>query len=240
MKAQLARSEARQRQILDAATAVFVQRGFYQAHLEEIAQVAGLSKRTLARSFQSKDLLLAALLHRFYEQGVRDLHVLEETTISVSTRLLLFTRYMVAGLQPMAALLPRDQTASAGAREAVREFLQDYFWEYRAVLVPLIEAGIKQGEIHPVDPEEAATLLAALYEGRALVWIADPTSRDWEVIGEQIIQALLEGLKVREEAPTAAPGCGMLFLELGSATAPARVLPDGHETQPEGSAPLMT
>lgn len=44
-------------------------------------------------------------------------------------------------------------------------------------------------------------MLAALYEGRALVWLADPTSRDWGVIGERVIQTLLEGLKVREEAP---------------------------------------
>jgi AcrR family transcriptional regulator len=229
MKARRVQRTERQEYILDAATAVFVQRGFYAARLEEIARAAGLSKRALSRSFQSKDLLIAALLHRFYAQGVQELHLLEGTTASATTRIHLFTRYMVAGLQQMAALLPSYQTASARTQEALREFLQDYFREYRAVLPSLIEAGIERGEIHPIDPEEAALMLAALYEGRALVWLADPTSRDWEVIGERVIQTLLEGLKVREETPAAARGCGVLFLELMSPVTPAGQLESGQE-----------
>lgn len=234
MPVQHARSEARQQQILDAATAVFVQRGFYQARLVEIAQVAGLSKRALTHSFRSKELLIAALLHRFSMQGAQHLDMPKGTTGSASTRLYRFTRYMVAGLQQMVALLPRYQTASAEIQAAIREFLQDYFREYRVALVPLIQAGIEQGELHPVDPEEAATMLAALFEGRALVWIADPASRDWEVIGERVIQTLLEGLKVRDEAPTAAPGRGVLFLDLVPVTSPVREREDSGEKIPGG------
>ncbi len=229
-----ARSEARQQQILDAATAVFVQRGFYQARLEEIAQVAGMSKRALTHSFRSKELLIAALLHRFSMQGVQHLDMPKGTTGSASTRLYRFTRYMVAGLNQMVALLPRYQKASAEIQAAIREFLQDYFREYRVALVPLIQAGIEQGELHPVDAEEAATMLAALFEGRALVWIADPASRDWEVVGERVIQTLLEGLKVREEVLTVAPGRGVLFLDLVPVTSPVRERGDSGEKIPEG------
>lgn len=77
MKVQLARSAEREQHLLDAATAIFVQRGFYAARLEEIARAAGLSKRTLVRSFRSKDILIAALLRRFFDQGVLQLHLLE-------------------------------------------------------------------------------------------------------------------------------------------------------------------
>ena len=230
MKVQRMQRTERQEHILDAATAVFVQRGFYAARMEEIARAAGLSKRALSRSFPSKNLLIATLLHRFYVQGVQQLQLLEGTNGSATTRIHRFTRYMVAGLLQMAALLPRYQTASARAQEALREFLQDYFREYRAVLPALIEAGIERGEIHPVDAEEAALMLAALYEGRALVWLADPASRDWEVIGERVIQTLLEGLKVREETPAAAPGCGGLLLEVIPTATPVGKRESGQET----------
>ena len=56
MKAHLVRGAEREQHLLDAATALFVQRGFYAARLEEIAHAARLSKRTLVRSFRRKSL----------------------------------------------------------------------------------------------------------------------------------------------------------------------------------------
>lgn len=48
--------------ILDAALSVFSKRGYHEATMEEIAQVAGVGKGTLYRYFKSKDELYHALL----------------------------------------------------------------------------------------------------------------------------------------------------------------------------------
>ena len=50
------------RQILDAAYESFYQRGFARSSVDEIAAMAGVTKRTLYNHFDSKDSLLAAVL----------------------------------------------------------------------------------------------------------------------------------------------------------------------------------
>lgn len=55
-------AERTRRQILDAAYESFYQRGFARSSVDEIAVMAGLTKRTLYNHFDSKDSLLAAVL----------------------------------------------------------------------------------------------------------------------------------------------------------------------------------
>jgi AcrR family transcriptional regulator len=56
------RKQARPRELLDAALAVFVEKGFAAARAEDIAARAGVSKATLYLYFRSKDDLLKALI----------------------------------------------------------------------------------------------------------------------------------------------------------------------------------
>jgi AcrR family transcriptional regulator len=53
---------ARRRQLLDAATAVFVARGYHAAAMDEIAERAGVSKPVLYQHFPGKQELYLALL----------------------------------------------------------------------------------------------------------------------------------------------------------------------------------
>src|SRR5436305_14657228 len=55
-------SEATRRRILDAAYRLFYERGFSRVSVDEIAELAGFTKRSLYYHFESKDELLAAVL----------------------------------------------------------------------------------------------------------------------------------------------------------------------------------
>lgn len=59
------------RQIVDAATAVFAACGYHEASMEEIAELAGLSKPTLYKSFSSKLDLYLVVLHTAWDRLVR-------------------------------------------------------------------------------------------------------------------------------------------------------------------------
>ncbi len=55
--------EERRQQIIDAALAVFTQKGFHAANVSDVAAQAGVSQGTIYWYFESKEeLLMAALL----------------------------------------------------------------------------------------------------------------------------------------------------------------------------------
>lgn len=56
--------QVRERQMLDAAVAVFSRRGFHLASMDDIAEVAGVSKPMIYAYLGSKDDLFIACIHR--------------------------------------------------------------------------------------------------------------------------------------------------------------------------------
>jgi AcrR family transcriptional regulator len=59
--------EETRRKIIDTAYKVFYKAGFARAGVDAIAEAAGITKRTLYYHFDSKDALLAAVLHAQHE-----------------------------------------------------------------------------------------------------------------------------------------------------------------------------
>ncbi|MCB0032608.1 MAG: helix-turn-helix transcriptional regulator, partial [Anaerolineales bacterium] len=56
--------DARRNQILEAATAVFAERGFHKATIRAIAQHAGIADGTIYNYFKNKTDLLIGILDR--------------------------------------------------------------------------------------------------------------------------------------------------------------------------------
>jgi AcrR family transcriptional regulator len=61
----------KRRQILDAAAAVFTERGFQRATMREIATRAGVATGTIYNHFDDKEALLRALMYRLNESDER-------------------------------------------------------------------------------------------------------------------------------------------------------------------------
>jgi hypothetical protein len=65
------------------------------------------------------------------------------------------------------------------------------------LLEELIQQGIDEGEFRHVNATQAAITFASLYEGLTLHWMMDPQTVQWEILNENSIPMLLDGLKVR-------------------------------------------
>jgi TetR/AcrR family transcriptional regulator, mexJK operon transcriptional repressor len=63
----------KRRQIVDGARQIFLQNGYAEASMDEIAAKAGVSKGTLYNHFDSKDDMFKSLIHAEAERLARDL-----------------------------------------------------------------------------------------------------------------------------------------------------------------------
>jgi len=65
------RKEARPAELLEAALALFVEKGFANTRSEEVARLAGVSKGTLYLYFPSKEELLKAVIQRYLADEIQ-------------------------------------------------------------------------------------------------------------------------------------------------------------------------
>ncbi len=192
-------SEIRRNQILDAATKVFVRQGFQHARMDDIVEESGLSKGTLYWYFKSKEDIINAILRRLFTGDLENLQSLLQAEGTASERLIQLTNHRVNGLKRMSSLVPIifEFYAVAVHQQWIKQFINEYFRHFRTLLEQLIQQGIDRGQFRHVNATNAAITFASLYEGLTLHWMMDPQTVQWEILSENSIPMLLDGLKVR-------------------------------------------
>ncbi len=190
-------AHTRRSQILDAAVAVFARKGFHKARMDDIVAEAGLSKGALYWYFDSKDELIAAILDRFFDREMSDLAGLVSAGGSALLRLEQVQRQVGTDLARFNRLLPItfEFYAVAARQSGVQAAVQGYFEKYRRLLKALVEQGIDRGELRPVDADQIALVLIALFEGTLLLNVLDPEAVDWSLTSEAGLQWLLSAIR---------------------------------------------
>ena len=150
------RAEARPDEVLDAALALFIEKGFAATRVEDIAVRAGLSKGAVYLYFPSKEAILEGLVKRAILPIANNALGLLENYAG-DPRLVISTALkMVAGRlsDPKLVAIPRLLV-----REMIHfpEFAQMYRREVLDRVIPavqrLIQNGIEEGYFRQVDPE---------------------------------------------------------------------------------------
>lgn len=153
------RAEARPEEILEAALAVFNEKGFEAARMEDVAKRAGLSKAGVYLYFESKEALLKALI----EGRLAPLAQMARAAAEAATA------DPVAALRQMGALaaaklgdprnfaIPRLVLSVAPRFPEIAEFHRRHVVEIiRGAVEHVIAAGIAKGDFRKVDPRAAS------------------------------------------------------------------------------------
>lgn len=190
-------SEERKEQILDAAAIVFSQQGFASARMDDIVKQSGLSKGALYWYFKSKDEIILALMHRFFDQDIEEMEDLLQSDKPVREILLKYMEHLMDAYQEMQPLMPLmyDYYSSATRDEDKRQFFKDYFEQYQALLKTLIERGIQSGEFKAIDVDAFALTFVAQIEGTLLLSTIEIDMPDLPKQVFASVMFLLDGVK---------------------------------------------
>jgi len=150
------RAEARPDEVLDAALALFVEKGFAATRVEDIAGRAGLSKGAVYLYFPSKEAILEGLVRRAIRPIAESALTIFENYAGDPRPVISTALKMIAGrlADPKLVAIPRLLI-----REIVNfpEFADMYRREVLDRVIPaltrMIENGVREGYFRDVDAE---------------------------------------------------------------------------------------
>lgn len=151
-------------EVLSAALAVFAEKGFAAARVEDIAARAGLSKGTLYLYFSSKDEIFRALVRERLVPNIAtfEAHVgaYDGPSADLVRSFITVIAGRVAGSE--LAALPKLIIAEASHFPALRDFYRaEVISRGLGVLAGIVARGQARGEFRPMDPLNAARLIIA-------------------------------------------------------------------------------
>ena len=152
------RKEARPSELLDAALALFVEKGFAATRSEEVAARAGVSKGTLYLYFPSKEELLKAVIrHTLMADIARGAERLAQEEGATSELLVeLMTDWWVTVYEsPSSAIFKLVMTEVRNFPEIGNFYLHEVIEPGHQLIGSLIQRGIDNGEFRSVDVDSA-------------------------------------------------------------------------------------
>jgi AcrR family transcriptional regulator len=158
------RKDARPPEILDAALAVFAEKGFAATRLDDIAAKAGITKGTIYLYFDSKQALFEALARQSIGAQIDQVQARLAQFPGTSAELLRFVLSTMGSFAIASdrVVLPRLVLAEAANFPQLAEFWRREVVERGIALMSgIIQRGIARGEFRNIDPQHAARLCVA-------------------------------------------------------------------------------
>jgi TetR/AcrR family fatty acid metabolism transcriptional regulator len=184
-------TEARRREILEAATRVFARRGFHAATTAEVAAEAGVAVGSIYLCFKMKEELYFSLVSEKAEELLSFLHA---ELARAPTTLGKLRRLVVAELE----FFNRNREflrVYLSTRSGLEWTLKDDFGEavrrkyaaYIEMVTAIIKRGIDEGELRAAPPADLAHALVGMVNSVVSRWVAEDkpealgTKADWLV-----------------------------------------------------------
>lgn len=198
------RKEARPQEIAAAALAVFSEKGFSAARLEEIARRAGVSKAALYLYFDTKEALFAEVVRTAVAPGVgRVRAMIEASDLPFAQFLELFATALAlhAGQGPAGGIAKMVIGESRNFPELARIWRDEIVGPMLAAMSGLIARAQARGEVKPGDPRVYAVqvigpFLVSIIWRETFVPVGEAPF-DLEAVARQHLATLNQGMIVR-------------------------------------------
>jgi TetR/AcrR family transcriptional regulator len=189
--------EERPQQIIDAALAIFGERGLAAARLEDIAKRAGLSKGTIYLYFPNKEELFREVIRHTIvaqiERAERELAAAAQQ--SAGDTLAQFVRGYWGFLRSptFAALFRLIHAELSNFPDLARFYGREVIERVLRLVTGIIERGVRSGEFRRVDPAVTARMLGPMLLMHAM-WCShrDLFKATANKTDEQVVEEVLD------------------------------------------------
>ncbi len=182
--------------ILEAAEVVFSEKGFHEAKVYKIAEIANVSVGSIYRFFDSKEELYAGVLKRKLEKlerkvkkAIRGKKPEEALRAYIKTAIEFFDEE-----EKFFSLFVKEVSTVA---EADREKfdISDWYEKYVNSLSKVVKRGIKRGEFKEVDPKATILTISGAIRNLICAKLRGTVKLSSEEIRDNITEIVLKGIK---------------------------------------------
>lgn len=171
MRSSQSRSEARRRQVLDAALEIFARDGYSDTAVDDIARVSATSKGGIYFHFPSKQLLFNALLDEAASLLINRIEAAmaaEPDIIAKGDAALGAVLETFAGHRKLARILLVD---GLGAGHDFNRKMAELHDRFAAVIERYLDEAITQGAMPPVDTDVASVAWFGAVNQVVIRWV---------------------------------------------------------------------
>jgi TetR/AcrR family fatty acid metabolism transcriptional regulator len=192
--------EARRNQILDAAAAVFAEKGFHHATTKEIARAAGVSEGTIYNYFASKADLLIGIMTRLAELETLDEELMGALQGDVHDFFVAMFRHRMGriqrGQEMLQAILPEVMVTP----ELRERFYQQYVLRIAMLLEQYLQARIELGHIRSLNVPLTVRAVQGMFVGLLILRILgdELLQSGWDELPEVLATLIFDGLSARD------------------------------------------
>jgi AcrR family transcriptional regulator len=190
------RSQETRANILNAAQSLFAQNGYDATGVADICQAAGVSKGSFYYHFPSKQALFLELLDEWLSGLDVQLNLLRQVDQSAPDTLIAMTSVLPLVFQSAGDHLHifLEFWIQASRDTTIWEATIAPYHHYQTLFASLIEEGITEGSLEPVDAQLTAQVIVSFAVGLLLQGLLDPQGADWEKVAKKGIQYLMDGI----------------------------------------------
>ncbi len=188
------RGEETRERIMNAAVKKFATAGYEASSVDDICNEAGISKGAFYHHFPSKQSLFLALMNSWLtliDQGMEGFRrgTVPETLVEMTN---LLPGVFLAAEDRLPMFL--EFWLQASRDEKVWQAIIAPYHHYEEHFTKLMQEGVEEGSLKPVDPQAAAQVIVSLAVGLVLQGVLEPRRADWAKVAGQSMQLLMKGL----------------------------------------------
>ncbi len=190
---------ARRREILEAATRLFGSQGYHGTSMNEIAREAEFSTGSLYNFFENKEELYFTLLREKVELLEEKLEHVYSGEGGVEEKLSSFAKTTIAYLKQekyfFLIMMEHGESFQKSSKGEFSDMLREKHESYLGNMVKLMEQGISQGILKPLDPNGLALSFLGIVNSFVFVLINSSETYDLEELVGTIMDIFFNGTR---------------------------------------------